>query len=42
METAEVNQFGNEVIRSFEGDIDRYKFDFGLCRPPNFGVFLFL
>lgn len=31
MGTAEVNKFGNEVIRSFGGDIDRYKFDFGLC-----------
>jgi len=31
MSKKEVNQFGNEITRSFEGDIDRYKFDFGLC-----------
>lgn len=31
MDKKEVNQFGNEVIRSFEGNTNRYKFDCGLC-----------
>jgi len=31
MSTKEVNQFGNKITRSFEGETNRYKFDCGLC-----------
>lgn len=31
----EINQWGNKIVRSFDGQGDRYKFDFEVCKLGN-------